>query len=148
MVPDIIINDQPELISDPKISWFQNQPPGGPGKAAPMSEPDPAIVADEQTLSRIRSMCAVARTGAESVAQAIHTDLSRISRLRVASAKRMSLELAKTISEAAYRDAALGEIIELCMTANDLEASKILVQGIQSEPIREELLLAHPNLLH
>ncbi len=60
----------------------------------------------------------------------------------------MSLELAKTISDASYRDAALRHIIELCMTANDLEASKILVQGIQSEPIREELFLAYPTLFH
>ena len=59
----------------------------------------------------------------------------------------MSLELAKTISDAPYRDAALGYIIELCMTANDLEASRILVPGIQSEPIREELVLAYPGLL-
>ena len=58
----------------------------------------------------------------------------------------MSLELAKTISDAAYRDAALAHIIELCITANDMEASRILVQGIQSEPIREELLLARPTL--
>ena len=34
------------------------------------------------------------------------------------------------------------------MTANDLEASRILVPGIQSEPIREELFLAYPSLLH
>ena len=34
------------------------------------------------------------------------------------------------------------------MTANDLEASRILVPGIQSEPIREELVLAYPSLLH
>ena len=87
-------------------------------------------------------------TSAEGVAQPIHTDMTRVNRLRFASAKRMSLELAKTISDAAYRDAALGHIIELCMTANDLEASKILVQGIQSEPIREELFLAYPNLFH
>jgi len=58
----------------------------------------------------------------------------------------MSLELAKTISDASHRDAALRHIIELCMTANDLEASRILVQGIHSEPVRQELLLAHPTL--
>ena len=106
------------------------------------------VEADEQALSKIRSMCAVARTSAEGVAQAIHTDMTRVDRLRFASAKRMSLELAKTISDASYRDAALRHIIELCMTANDMETSRILVQGIQSEPIREELLLAYPTLFH
>ena len=140
-------NDQPELISDPKIIQFQDPLPGGPGTAAPEPESDPVIVADGQALSSIRSMCAVARTSAESLAQAIHTDLTRVDRLRFASAKRMSLELARTISDASNRDAALRHIIQLCMTANDLEASKILVQGIQSEPIREELLVAYPTLL-
>ena len=50
----------------------------------------------------------------------------------------MSLELAKTISDARIAMRA-PHIIDLCMTANDMEASRILVQGIQSEPIREEL---------
>lgn len=143
MESDIITNDQPELIADPNMNWFQNQPPDELGTAAPDPERDPVVVADDQALSRIRSMCAVART---SVTQVTHTDLTKVNRPRFASAKRMSLELAKTISGAAYRDAALRHIIELCMTANDLEASKILVQGIQSEPIREELFLAYPNL--
>ena len=40
----------------------------------------------------------------------------------------MSQERARTISDAAYRDAALWLIIELCMTANDMKASRILVQ--------------------
>ncbi len=106
------------------------------------------IEADEQALSKIRSMCTVARTSAESVAQAVHTDVTRVGRFRFASAKRMSLELAKTISDASYRDAALRHIIDLCMTANDMETSRILVQGIQSESIREELLQLYPNLFH
>ena len=142
MDPEIVANDRPELISDPKMSGFQNQMPNGTDTGVPDSEPG----ADEQALSRIRSMCTVARTSAEGVAQASHTDLRRIDRLRFASAKRMSLELAKTISDASYRDMALRHIIELCMTANDLEASRILVQGLHSEPIRQELLLAYPTL--
>lgn len=102
----------------------------------------------ERALSKIRSMCAVAMTSAEGVAQPIHADMTRVNRLRFASVKRMSLELAKRISDTSYRDAALEHVIELCRTANDLEASKIPVQGIQSEPIRAELFLAYPNLFH
>jgi hypothetical protein len=128
------------------MGGFPNQPRGGPGTAAPDSEPDPVVEADEQALAKIGSMCSVAKTSAEGVAQAIHTDMTRVNRLRFASAKRMSLELARTISEASYRDAALRHIIELCMIANDMETSRILAQGIQSEPIREELFLAYPAL--
>jgi hypothetical protein len=88
-------------------------------------------------------MCSVARTSAEGVAPPIHSDVARLNRLRFACAKRMSLELAKTI----YDASALRHIIELGMTANDLEASRILMPGIQSEPIREELSLTYPALL-
>ena len=136
------------INSDRKMSGFQDQLPGGPGTPAPDSERDPTEEADDLALSKIRSMCAVAITSAEGVAQPIHTDMTRLHRLRFASAKRMSLELAKTISDASCRDAALQHIIELCMTANDLEASRILVPGIQSEPIREHLFRAYPGLLH
>ena len=129
------------------MNRFQNQLPGGLGTAAPDSERDPIVETDELALSKIRSMCAVAMASAEGVAQPIHTDMTRLHRLRFASAKRMSLELAKTIYDVAYRDAALRHIIDLCMTANYTEASRILVPGIQSEPIREELLLAYPTLL-
>jgi hypothetical protein len=128
------------------MNGFPNQLPGGTGTAAPDSEPDPVVEADELALAKIRSICSVARTSAEGVAQAIHTGTSRANRLRFASAKRLSLELARTISQASYRDAALRCIIELCVTANDLETSRILLQGIQSEPIREELFLAYPAM--
>ena len=60
----------------------------------------------------------------------------------------MSQERARTISDAAYRDAALWLVIEFCMTVNDMKASRILVQTFRSEPIREELLLACPTLFH
>ncbi len=84
-------------------------------------------------------------TNAEGVAQACHTDVRRIDRLRFVSAKRMSLELTKTISDASYRNGVLRHIIEFSMTANDLEASRVPVQGIHSEPVRQELLLAYPT---
>ena len=125
------------------MSEIPNWPPGA---AAPDSQLGPVIEADELALARIESMCAVARTSAEGVAREIGANATRINRLRFASAKRMSLELARTMSEACYRDAALGHIIDLCMAANDLETSRILVQGIQSEPIREELFLAYPAI--
>ena len=133
--------------SDRQMSGFQNQLPGGPPEAAPDSERDPVAEANESALSRIRSMCAVAMTSAEGVAQPVDSDMTRLHRLRFASAKRMSLELARTISDASCRDEALRHIIELCVTANDMEPSRILVQAIQSRPVREQLLLTYPTLL-
>jgi hypothetical protein len=136
-----------ETIQIAKMSGFINQSPGRSATAAPDSKPDPVAEADELALSKIRSMCAVAMASAKAVALGIQNDMTRLNKLRFASAKRMSLELAKTIAGTTYRDAALGHIIELCMTANDMESSSILVHGIQSTPIREEILLTYPTLL-
>ena len=63
------------INSDRKMSGFQDQLPGGPGTPAPDSERDPTEEADDLALSKIRSMCAVAITSAEGVAQPIHTDM-------------------------------------------------------------------------
>jgi hypothetical protein len=131
------------------MSGFQNHLPSGPEGAA---ERDPLVEADDQALSRIRSMCAVGMLSAEDpaqedLAQPIRTTVTKSQWLRFGSAKRMSLELAKTVSDACSRDAAIQHIIELCMTADDLETAGILVQGIQSAPIREKLFLRYPALL-
>jgi hypothetical protein len=40
--------------------------------------------------------------------------------------------------------AALGQIVELCMKANDLETARILIKGIQTGIIRERLLEEYP----
>jgi hypothetical protein len=119
--------DSTVIDSDRKMSWLQNHLPDGPGTATAESERDPMVEADELALSKIRNMCAVAMTSAEGVAQPIQTDMTRLHGLRFASSKRMSLELAKTIYDIAYHNAALRHIIDLCTTANDMEASRILV---------------------
>src|SRR5688572_14983309 len=72
------------IDSDRKMNLFHNQLPGGPVAAAPDSECDPRVEADDLALSRIRSSCAVAMTSAEGVAQPIHMDVTRLDRLRFA----------------------------------------------------------------
>lgn len=127
------------------MDWFQHRPPEEPGAATAELAVDPTADG-ERTLSRIRSLCTVAMTSAEGAAQTTHGDLARIDRLRFASARRMSLELAMTIADASCRDAGLRQIIELCMKANDTETLRILVHGIQSEAVREQLLMTYPAL--
>jgi hypothetical protein len=80
------------------------------------------------------------------VAQAILADLTRVNRLRFASAKRIRSSLPRQF-QTLHTAMRLQYIIGLCMTASDREASRIPVQGIQSEPSREELLLTYPTLL-
>ena len=44
------------------------------------------------------------------------------------------------------RDAGVGEIIELCLKANDIKTARILFRAIQSPSIRDSMLSDHPAL--
>jgi hypothetical protein len=112
--------------------------------AVPDSAPISKVDAEAQALSRIKNMCTVAMASAEGFAQSSHDDLAKGEKQRFESAKRLSLQLAKDISDGSYRDAALEQIVELCMKARDIETARILVRGIQSGIIRERLLETHP----
>jgi len=103
------------------------------------------IDGEAQALSRIINMCSVAAASAESAALDPRADESKGERRRFESAKRMSLQLAKEITDVSCRDAALEHIVELCMKANDLETARILIGGIQTGMIRERLLEEYPT---
>jgi hypothetical protein len=101
--------------------------------------------AEVQALNKIISMCSVATASAESAALNPHADESKGERQRFESAKRMSLQLAKEITDVSCRDAALEHVVELCMKANDLETARILIGGIQTATIRERLQEEYPT---
>jgi hypothetical protein len=125
------------------MNWFK-KPMKEPQGTVPASASDQKIDVEAQVLTKIRNMCAVAAASANSFAQSAYDDLAKGEKQRFDSAKRMSLELAKNITDASYRDAALQCIVELCMKANDIETARILVRGIQTGMIREKLLEEHP----
>jgi hypothetical protein len=102
------------------------------------------IDGEAQALSRIINMCSIAAASAERAALDPHADESKGERQRFESAKRISLQLAREITDAACRDTALEHIVELCMKANDLETARILIGGIQTGMIRERLLEEYP----
>ena len=129
------------------MKWFRKRLKA-PLSTVPASASDLKIDAESQALTKIANMCAVATASAESVAQSSHDDLAKGERQRFESAKRMSLELAKTITDVSYRDSALHHIVELCIKANDIETARILVRGIQTGAIREQLLEEHPVIFY
>ena len=99
---------------------------------------------EAQALNKIKSMCSVATAAAESFGLSPHADSSKGDKQRFESARRMSLQLARDMTDVSYRDAALECIVELCMKANDLETARILIKGIQTVMIRERLLGEYP----
>jgi hypothetical protein len=125
------------------MKWFKKLP-RVPHSAGPDSASAPKIDVEAQALTKIRNMCAVATASAENVAQSSYNDLAKSEKRRFESAKRMSLELAKDITDVSYRDTALQHVVELCMKANDIETARILVRGIQTGMIREKLLEEYP----
>jgi hypothetical protein len=50
------------------------------------------------------------------------------------------------ISDDLLRDAAVRQIIDLCMKADDLARARILLRAIQAASIREGVLQEHPAL--
>jgi hypothetical protein len=129
------------------MNWF-GKSPKLPNSPVPAPGSDLKLDAEARALTKIRNMCAVATASAESVAQSLHEDLSRGERQRFESAKRMSLELAKGMTDVSYRDSALELIVELCMKANDIETARILVRGIQTGMIREKLVEEYPVVFY
>ena len=125
------------------MKWFSRSSKA-PICVAPALASDPKIDAEAQALRKIKSMCAIAMASADSLTKSSYDDLAKGERQRFESPKRMSLEVAKNITDVSYRDAALEHIIELCMKANDTDTARILVRGIQTGMIRERLLEEYP----
>jgi hypothetical protein len=61
-------------------------------------------------------------------------------------AARTAMEIAMKISDGLMRDSAVGEIVNLCIKANDLKTARILFRAIQAVSIREAVLAEHPAL--
>jgi len=61
-------------------------------------------------------------------------------------AARTAMEIAMKMSDDLMRDAAVSEIVNLCMNANDLRTARILFRAIQAVSIREDVLGQHPVL--
>jgi hypothetical protein len=65
--------------------------------------------------------------------------------LQVRAAK-AAMEIALKISDQLVRDAALRQIIGLCMASDNLKAAQILVRAIQSQTIKTDVLNEYPAL--
>jgi hypothetical protein len=56
------------------------------------------------------------------------------------------MEIAIKISDDLLRDAAVRQIVELCLKANDAKTARPLFRAIQAVSIRQEVLNEHPVL--
>jgi hypothetical protein len=107
---------------------------------------------DIEAADRIRSICQAAAASAELVgnpgARGRKSDEQRYKREgeRFRSAARVAMEIAMKISDDLMRDDAVRRIVELCMTAKDIETAQILCRAIQTPWIRETVKTDYPGL--
>jgi hypothetical protein len=61
-------------------------------------------------------------------------------------AGKAAMEIAMKVSDELMRDAAVKEIVEFCLRANDTRTSRILFRAIQTPSIRDGMLREYPAL--
>jgi hypothetical protein len=134
------------------MRWFNNKVP----PRDIWEEPVPVPLGDIDAAERIRTICRSATDSAEWVGGvAPRTDNSKRSpgkqheteSARYQRAAKAAMEIAMKVSDELMRDAAVREIVELCLTARDMKTARILFRAIQSPSIRDGLLREHPELL-
>jgi hypothetical protein len=108
-------------------------------------EPVAGPIGDIEAAQRIRDICrsaadSAAKAGAPSSKDQQH-EFQRYER-----AARAAMETAMKIGDDLLRDTAVGQIIDLCLTADDLRTSRILFRAIQAPSIRDDVLRDHPLL--
>jgi len=129
------------------MRWFDKEKP----KEA-WEEAVPSPLGDIEAAERIRNIC---RSVADSAAVVAACDEDgrksaqkkfELESERYQRAARAAMELAMKVSDELMRDAAVREIVELCLKANDLKTAKILFRAIQSPAIRDPVLRDFPAL--
>lgn len=110
---------------------------------------------DIEAAERIRNICRAAADSAEFVGGSdVRAEDNRkaapkqheAESARYQRAARAAMEIAMKLQDALMRDAAVREIVDLCLKAHDLKTARILFRAIQSPSIRDPMLTEHPEL--
>jgi hypothetical protein len=111
-------------------------------------EPISWPIGDIEAAHKIRDICRSAAGSAEKLGRSsdvvykkTRNDVERYQR-----AAKAAMEIAMKITDELMRDAAVREIVELCLKANDLKTAQPLFRAIQARSIREDVLRDHPLL--
>ncbi|WP_024508317.1 hypothetical protein [Bradyrhizobium sp. ARR65] len=118
-------------------------------------------IGDIEAAERIRNICRSAADSAEAVGgRAVFADGggqkakktkkpqrdSGRDAERYERAARCAMQIALKVCDDLMRDAAVGQIVDLCLKANDLRTARVLFRAIQADSIREDVLKQHPAL--
>jgi hypothetical protein len=106
-------------------------------------------IGDIEAAHKIRDICRSAADSAEkagSVAGRADDKKQKYEADRYERAARTAMEIAIKISDDLLRDSSVRQIVDLCVTANDLRTARILLRAIQAVSMKEEVLNDHPAL--
>jgi hypothetical protein len=104
-------------------------------------------VGDIEAAHRIREICRSAVDSAgKRAAVGDQLEKEKGHAERYERAAKAAMQIAIKISDDLLRDSSVRQIVDLCVTANDLKTARILFRAIQAVSIREEVLNEHPTL--
>jgi hypothetical protein len=121
-----------------------------PGEA--WDEPLDGPLGDIEAAERVRNICRSAADSAELAAHLADNGKRSAQKKQKAESDRYeraakaAMEIAMKMSDELMRDAAVREIVDLCLTANNTKTAKILFRAIQAPAIRDMVLRDHPEL--
>ncbi len=104
---------------------------------------------DIEAAKLIREICSSAADSAEKVGTAADRTQTKTKRdvERYERAARAAMGIAMKVSDELLRDAAVRQIVELCLKAGNVTTAKTLLRAIQTPSIRDDVLREHPQLL-
>jgi hypothetical protein len=105
-------------------------------------------IGDLEAARKIREICNSAMGSAEMVGSRsrAETKANKRETEKYKRAAKIAMEIAIKISDDLLRDAAVSQIVVLCVRANDLPTAAILLRAVQAVSIREGLLSECPAL--
>jgi hypothetical protein len=106
-------------------------------------------IGDIEAAKKIRDICRSAADSAERVRGLAGPPVKKkdiFQAERYERAARAAMEIAMKISDELMRDAAVRQIVDLCMSANNLKTARILFRAIQAPSIINDILNDHPVL--
>ena len=103
---------------------------------------------DLEAARRIRDICNSALGSAEKVGSQVggSETKAKYEAERYKRAAKAAMEIAIKISDDLLRDAALCQIVALCVKANELRTAAILCRAIQAVSVKDDVLNEHPAL--
>jgi hypothetical protein len=104
---------------------------------------------DLEAARRIRDICNSARGSAEKLGSQVggsETKANKYETERYKRASKAAMEIAIKISDDLLRDAALCQIVALCVKANELRRAAILWRAIQALSVKDDVLNEHAAL--